>query len=293
MIKIGFIGLGHMGLPMAKNLIKANCEVSGFDLQQEPLQDLANNGGFALQSVKEVAKDKDVIITMLQTGQQVKSVYFGDDGLLKNAKPNTLFIDCSTIDVKSAREINVEAKKLKFPCVDAPVSGGVNGAIAGTLTFMVGGTEQDYDKAQSILKFMGNKIIHAGESGNGQAAKICNNMVLGISMIAISEAFTLSKSLGLSNEKLHEVISSASGQCWVMDKYVPVPNLLATVPANNNYKAGFTTDMMLKDLNLSQTCAKNFDVNTRLAALATQIYQKAHDNGLGELDFSAIIKEID
>jgi 3-hydroxyisobutyrate dehydrogenase len=292
MLKIGFIGLGHMGLPMAKNLIKANCKVSGFDLQNEPLQELVNSGGFALKSIKEIASSQDVIITMLQTGQQVLSVYLGDNGLLNNAKANTLFIDCSTIDVKSAREINTNATKLNLSLVDAPVSGGVNGAAAGTLTFMVGGSAKDYDKAQSILKFMGTKIIHTGEAGNGQAAKICNNMVLGISMIAISEAFTLSKSLGLSDEKLHEVISAASGQCWVMDKYVPVPNLLTAVPANNDYKPGFTTNMMLKDLNLSQDCAKTSGVKTKLASLATQIYQKAHDDGLGELDFSAIIKEI-
>lgn len=291
MAKIGFVGLGHMGLPMAKNLIKAGHIVTGYDLQSNTLKLLEKAGGIAANSIAMLARDKDVIITMLQSGQQVIDVCSKDEGLFANCQKNCLYIDCSTIDVASSRNIHHQAHIYNLSSLDAPVSGGVNGAIAGTLTFMVGGDAKDFNLARPILSCMGTKIIHAGDNGSGQSAKICNNLMLGISMIASSEAFILGRALGLSDKKLHEVITNASGQCWVMDKYVPVPNILDSVPANHNYKPGFTTAMMLKDLKLSQEAAKTMGVKTNLANLATQIYQKAFDNGFGDLDFSAIIED--
>ncbi len=291
MAKIGFIGLGHMGLPMAINLIKAGHSVTGYDLQENLVQDLHEAGGVKAKSLIELSQDKDFIITMLQTGEQVLGVCDGKDGLFTHAKSKTTFIDCSTIDVQSARQFHSLAHKHSLLSVDAPVSGGVGGAKSATLTFMVGGSQDAFAKAEVILNAMGTKIIHTGDAGSGQAAKICNNMLLGISMIASSEVFILAKTLGLHEKKLHEVISNASGKCWVMDKYVPVAGILDNVPANNNYQAGFTTNMMLKDLKLSQQTAKQAGISTRLGALAEQIYQTAKDNDHGELDFSAIILE--
>jgi 3-hydroxyisobutyrate dehydrogenase len=291
MTRIGFVGLGHMGLPMAKNLVKAGHDVVGFDLQGKALRDLSDVGGLPAASLEDLAKNQDVLITMLQTGKQVKNVCLGDSGLFANASKNTLYIDCSTIDVQSSHNIHHEADSLELSAIDAPVSGGVAGASAATLTFMVGGRTADFNAAKPILSAMGEKVIHTGNAASGQVAKICNNMILGISMIAASEAFTLGKALGLTPEKLHEVVASASGQSWVMDKYVPVPGVLDSVPANNNYAPGFTTAMMLKDLNLSQHSAESVGVRTEIGALATKIYQKAQENGMEELDFSAIIKE--
>ncbi|MDF1756798.1 MAG: 3-hydroxyisobutyrate dehydrogenase [Legionellaceae bacterium] len=291
MAKIGFVGLGHMGLPMAINLIQAGHEVTGFDLQKKAVRSLMEKGGREAKSIRELATKKDVLITMLQTGDQVASVCMGEDGLLLNASASTLYIDCSTIDVESSRNIHHQADILDIPVVDAPVSGGVAGATSAALTFMVGGVLTAFNLAQPILNAMGSKVIHTGGQGSGQAAKICNNMILGISMIAASEAFKLGEALGLTAEKLHEVVSNASGQSWVMDKYVPVPNVLEGVPANNNYEPGFTAAMMLKDLNLSQKSAASIDIKTELASLATRIYQQAIDNGRAEKDFSAIIEE--
>lgn len=291
MAKIGFIGLGNMGLPMATNLIKSGHIVTGYDLQEQPILDLVNAGGYKAPSLIELSKDKDFIITMLQTGTQVISVCNGEQGLFAHASTNTTFIDCSTIDVESSRKFHNSANIYGFSSVDAPVSGGVAGATSATLTFMVGGTNSDFTKAQPILSAMGAKIIHAGDASSGQAAKICNNMLLGISMIACSETFILAEKLGLSANKLHEVVLNSSGRCWVMDKYVPVPDILESVPANNNYQAGFATAMMLKDLVLSQQSAKQSGIKTKLGSLAQQIYQSAYDNHHGHLDFSAIILE--
>lgn len=291
MAKIGFIGLGHMGLPMAKNLIKADHNVIGFDLEKKALQELCKAGGKKASSILELASNQDVLITMLQTGKQVMSVCMGDTGLFTNASKNTLFIDCSTIDVLSSQKIHQEAIKYELLAVDAPVSGGVAGAADATLTFMVGGTFNAFQAAQKILLSIGNKIIHTGDASSGQAAKICNNMILGISMIAVSEAFILGKALGLTDIKLHEVVENASGQCWVMDKYVPVPGVLEKSPANNDYNPGFSSKMMLKDLQLSQLSANTVNITTEMGSLATKIYQKAIENGNGDKDFSAIIKE--
>lgn len=292
MAKIGFVGLGHMGLPMALNLIKAGHQVTGYDLQKPAMDYLEECGGIAAGTLKEAGIAQDVIITMLQTGQQVLHVCAGIDGLFSHAKPGTLYIDCSTIDVKTSRDLHQMAKESQLMVVDAPVSGGVAGAAAGSLTFMVGGDEQAFSKAHPVLSDMGQKIIHTGAAGSGQAAKICNNMILGISMVAISEAFTLAEQLDLSPEKLFEVVSSASGQCWAMTKYVPVPGILENVPANNDYKPGFASAMMLKDLLLSQRTAETAEVVTPLGAKTTELYQQFIDQGFGDTDFSGIIKMI-
>jgi len=293
MTRIGFVGLGHMGLPMAKNLIKAGHTVTGFDLQPKAISALVDAGGLAATSLDTLAPNQDVIITMLQTGQQVEHVCIGDTGLLAHASKNTLYIDCSTIDVQSSRQVHHQADSLNLTAVDAPVSGGVAGAAAATLTFMVGGTTKAFHAAEPILMTMGKKVIHTGTAGSGQAAKICNNMILGISMIAVSEAFVLAEKLGLTPQKLHEVVTNASGQCWVMNQYVPVPGVLNHVPANHHYEPGFTTAMMLKDLWLSQHSAESVGISTSMGKLATELYQNAQESGLGDLDFSVIIKQIE
>ncbi len=292
MARIGFVGLGHMGLPMATNLIKAGHEVSGYDLQQSVLDQLAAVGGQIAPSLQELGQNHEVIITMLQKGQQVLDVCTKNGGLFSHVKAGSLFIDSSTIDVASSRQIHEEAKKHGLLVVDAPVSGGVAAATAGTLTFMVGGELNAFQRAEPILSLMGKKIIHTGNAGSGQVAKICNNMILGISMIAISEAFTLAEQLGLPAQKLFEVANNASGQCWALSKYVPVPGILENVPANNEYKPGFAAAMMLKDLVLSQKAAHQAEVTTPLGAKATELYEDLVEQGLGEADFSAIIKLI-
>lgn len=292
MARIGFVGLGHMGLPMALNVLKAGHEVCAFDLQEAPLQQFVAAGGTRASDLQELATSRDVLITMLQTGQQVQRVCLGEQGLFHHASRGCLMIDCSSIDVASARIIHQQARAAGLLVVDAPVSGGVAGAAAGTLTFMVGGEEEAYQVALPILQAMGQKVIHTGGAGSGDAAKICNNMILGISMIAISEAFVLAEHLGLAKEKLHEVVTNASGQCWAMSKYVPVAGVLDNVPANRDYQPGFAAAMMLKDLQLSQAAAKTEGVATRLAATATELYQAFAEQGHGDLDFSAIIQSI-
>lgn len=292
MARIGFVGLGHMGLPMAIHLIQAGHEVTGFDLQQDALAALSRAGGVGASSIREAARENEFLITMLQTGDQVKHVCLGDEGLYNQAK-GALHIDCSSIDVQSARDLHHHASTNQVLTLDAPVSGGMTGAEAGTLTFMVGGDASTLNKAMPILTAMGKKIIHTGQAGSGQAAKICNNMILGISMIAVSEAFVLADKLHLSADKLFEVVNSSSGQCWAMSKYAPRPNLLPDVPANHGYQPGFTAAMMLKDLNLSQQSARAAGVETPLAAQATALYQHFNQQGFGELDFSAIIKSLE
>lgn len=292
MYKTGFIGLGHMGLPMALNLLKAGFQVTGYDLQPDALQKLTDAGGIAATSLAEAACEKDIIFTMLQTGDQVKTVCFGESGLFNHAMPGSFYIDCSSIAVHDARDIHQKAQSKGLLMLDAPVSGGVAGACAGTLTFMVGGAESVFEQAKPFLEKLGKNIIYAGNVGSGQAAKICNNMILGISMVAISEAFCLAKKLGLAEQKLFDIVNNASGQCWAMSKYVPVPGLLENVPANRDYQPGFTACMMLKDLKLSQEAAQNVGISTQVAETATRLYEMFVDQGTGELDFSAIIKAI-
>jgi 3-hydroxyisobutyrate dehydrogenase len=292
MARIGFVGLGHMGLPMAINLVKAGHAVTGFDLQAMALEQFSAAGGAVAQNLQDAAKKQDIIITMLQKGQQVLDVCLGNEGLFAAAKERTILIDCSTIDVASSHQVHEQAHQHGFLVVDAPVSGGVAAATAGTLTFMVGGELEAFLAAKPILSIMGQKIIHTGKASSGQVAKICNNMILGISMIAISEAFTLAEQLGLPAQKLFEVANNASGQCWALTKYVPVPGILENVPANNDYKPGFAASMMLKDLVLSQKAAHQAQVTTPLGAKATELYEDLVEQGLGEADFSAIIKLI-
>lgn len=291
MAKIGFIGLGHMGLPMAKNLLKAGHQVTGYDLQADTLQQLQQAGGVVAVDLSQALLNQDVVITMLPSDKQVNAVCLGTNGLY-NVQSSALHIDCSSIDAAACCHLHQEAKARNIMTVDAPVSGGVKGAEAAGLTFMVGGDLAAFERAKPILACMGKKIIHTGKGGSGQAAKICNNMVLGITMIAVSEAFVLARQLGLSAEKLHEVISNASGQCWVTDKYLPVGGIIPNVPADNHFQPGFTVAMMLKDLNLSQAAAEKTDLHPAMGSLATKVYQQFLDQGYGELDFSAIINQV-
>ena len=292
MATIGFIGLGNMGLPMAQNLLKAGHQVQGFDVGMAQMDALAASGGVAAASVKAAVGGAEVVITMLPAGQHVRDVYTGADGVLSAAGGNTLLIDSSTIDVESARAVAAAAEKKGLAMLDAPVSGGTGGAQAGTLTFMVGGSDVAFDRAKPILEKMGKTIVHAGGAGNGQAAKICNNMILGISMIAVSEAFVLAEKLGLDAQKLFDISSKSSGQCWSMTTYCPAPGIVPSSPANRDYKAGFTAAMMLKDLKLAQDAAKAAHAKTPLGADAESIYASYVDSGEGARDFSGVIRFI-
>jgi 3-hydroxyisobutyrate dehydrogenase len=292
MSRIAFVGLGNMGLPMAQNLIKAGHQVEGVDLNPASIEKLKAAGGASVEFAKVAAARADVVITMLPAGKHVREVYLGPGGIIENANPGTLLIDCSTIDVDTAREVAAAAEARGLLMLDAPVSGGVGGAAAGTLTFMVGGSAQAFTRAQSILEKMGKTIVHAGGAGTGQAAKICNNMILGISMIAVSEAFVLAEKLGLDHQKLFDISSKSSGQCWSMTTYCPVPGPVPASPANRDYQAGFTAAMMLKDLRLAQEAAKSSGANTPLGANAERIYSSYADSGEAGRDFSGIIRFI-
>lgn len=290
MARIGFIGLGNMGGPMAANLLKAGHTVSGIDLDEAALARFAEAGGHRAASIVEVAGEADGIVTMLPAGSHVRSIYLGDEGIVAQARPDTILIDCSTIDVETARLVAGRAEQAGIAMVDAPVSGGVGGAEAGTLTFMVGGSDAAFEMAKPFLDVMGKTVVHAGGAGNGQAAKICNNMVLGISMIAVSEAFNLADKLGLDRQALFDISSKASGQCWSLTTYCPVPGPVPTSPANRDYKAGFTGAMMLKDLNLAQEAARTTGTATPLGAGAQQLYTLFASDGQADRDFSAIIE---
>lgn len=290
MTTIGFIGLGHMGNPMVQNLLKNNYQVKVFDLSTEAIHQLTTLGATGAKTIADVTAETDVVITMLQTGEQVKHVCLTADGVFSSLKKSALFIDCSSIDVASSREIHNNAKSQGISMVDAPVSGGVLAAQKATLTFMVGGENKDVDRAKTILSAMGKKIIHAGQGGSGAAAKICNNMILAISMIGVSEAFILANKLGLSADKLFEICSNASGQCWSLTNYCPWPGILPDVPSSHDYKPGFTAKMMLKDLNLSQTAADSTQCVTPLGKLATKLYQQFVDSNHADDDFSGIIR---
>ena len=286
MAKIAVIGLGNMGLPMAGNLVKKEHEVGGFDLVRENMGMAASRGVTGRPSAEDAAADADIVVTMLPAGKHVVDVY---TQVLNAAKPGTLFIDSSTIDVGSARKAHQMTAEAKMLSLDAPVSGGVGGAEAATLTFMCGGSKEAFDKAKPILEAMGRKVVHCGEAGAGQAAKICNNMMLGISMIGVCEAFVLAEKLGLSHQALFEVASTSSGQCWSLTNYCPVPGLVPTSPANNNYKAGFASALMLKDLKLAQEAAATAGATTPLGAAAAQVFGLHNAWGEGGTDFSGII----
>jgi 3-hydroxyisobutyrate dehydrogenase len=289
MAKIAFVGLGNMGLPMALNLAKAGHDLVGFDVVPAAIE-AAGKAGIKIAEPGAAALDGvDTVVTMLPNGKLVLDVYAD---MLKTAVPGTLFIDSSTIDVASARSAHESAAAAGMESLDAPVSGGVGGASAGTLTFMCGGTDAAFSRAKPILELMGKKIVHCGAAGAGQAAKICNNMILGISMIAVGEAFVLAEKLGLSHQALFDVASTASGQCWSLTTYCPVPGPVPTSPANNGYKPGFAAALMLKDLLLSQEAATTAGAATALGKHAAEIYQNFVDSGYGSTDFSAIINAI-
>ena len=290
MAEITFIGLGNMGLPMAMNLLKNGHSVTGFDLAEDQVKILTNAGGKSTSDINKTIQTSDAVITMLPSGKIVKSIFFGDNGIINNAPKNLLLIDSSTIDVETAREVSKEAISKNLRIVDAPVSGGVGGAQAGTLTFMVGGEKESFVSAKEFLDIMGGNIIYAGLSGNGQAAKICNNMLLGISMIGTAEAFNLAENLGLDAQTFFDISSTASGQCWSMTSYCPVPGPVPSSPANNDYKPGFSSALMLKDLRLSQEAASMTTSSTPLGANATSIKEEIQNHGQANIDLSGLIK---
>ena len=288
-MQIGFIGCGHMGTPMVENLLRADHEVMVYDINTAALAPLAEQGAVIAESIKKLAQTCAVIFTMLQTGEQVRDVCLDVDGIFNNCGKDCLVIDCSSIAVKDSRYLHEVAVKQDVAMLDAPVSGGVMGAVAATLTIMVGGDAETFQRAQPIFAVLGKNIIHTGGPGNGQAAKLCNNMILGISMIGISEAFNLASQLGLDAETLFAVSSKSSGQCWALTSYAPVPNVVPSSPANNNFEAGFAGKMMLRDLRLSQLAAAETMTYTPLGQHATELYQQFVDGGAAEQDFSAII----
>ena len=289
MATIGFIGLGNMGGPMAANLVKAGHKVAAFDLV-EALRNQAKSDGAAIaESAAAAVKGAEVVITMLPAGKHVLSVW---NDVVPSVTKGTLIIDCSTIDVESAKQAHALAAKHGVSSVDAPVSGGTGGAKGATLTFMCGGEEKAFAAAKPVLEKMGKRIVHCGGGGAGQAAKICNNMILGISMIAVSEAFTLAEKLGLSHQALFEVASTSSGQCWSLTNYCPVPGPVPTSPANNDYKPGFAATLMVKDLTLAQDAAKAAGAATPLGKHAQEIYQAFEAAGHGGMDFSGIIQHV-
>jgi 3-hydroxyisobutyrate dehydrogenase len=290
MAQIGFIGLGNMGLPMAQNLIKAGHPVCGYDVSTAALDTFSAAGGVAVRSLDVASMGVDLVITMLPAREQVREVYLGQGGVLASAAPGTLLIDCSTVDVETARAVAAAAKVNELEMLDAPVSGGVAGAQAATLTFMVGGGDRAFERAKPVLEAMGKTIVLAGAAGSGQAAKICNNMILGISMIAVCEAFVLAEKLGLDPLKLFEISAQSSGQCWSLTSYCPVPGPVPASPANFDYQAGFTATMMLKDLKLAQDAARLTRAVSPLGAGAAAVYQRFVEEGGGAVDFSGIIR---
>ncbi|MBC7312871.1 MAG: 3-hydroxyisobutyrate dehydrogenase [Rhizobium sp.] len=287
MATIAFIGLGNMGGPMAANLVKAGHTVKGFDLSADILKSVAASGVTPASSIEEATSSADTVVTMLPKGAHVLSVW---SNLASAVKSGTLLIDCSTIDVESARKAHELAAGANCLSLDAPVSGGTGGAAAGTLTFMAGGSDGAFDRARPVLEAMGKKIVHCGGNGAGQAAKICNNMILGISMIGVCEAFALGEKLGLSHQALFDVASTSSGQCWSINTYCPVPGPVPTSPANNDYKPGFAAALMLKDLKLAQEAALAAGAATPLGAEAAQLFDLFDKQGHGGRDFSAIIE---
>src|ERR1700712_5994436 len=289
MATIAFIGLGNMGGPMAANLVKAGHKVVGFDLVQGLLDQAKADGATIADSAAAAVKGADVVITMLPAGKHVVSVW-GD--IIPSIANGALIIDCSTIDVESARQAHALANEASLLSVDAPVSGGTGGAKGATLTFMAGGAAPAFAAAKPVLEAMGKKIVHCGDAGAGQAAKICNNMILGISMIAVGEAFALAEKLGLSHQALFDVASTSSGQCWSLTTYCPVPGPVPASPANNGYKPGFASALMVKYLTLAQDAANAAGAATPLGKHAQEIYRAFDAAGHGGVDFSGIIQHV-
>ena len=291
MATIGFIGLGNMGAPMAANLVKAGHAVTGFDLNPASLDALRAAGGKAAASAAEAAKGAAIVITMLPAGEHVRDVWLHQGGLIeavKDTKP--LLIDCSTIDVDSARAVTAAAEAAGLSMLDAPVSGGTLGAQNGTLTFMVGGSEDAFAAGRPILEAMGRNIFHAGGPGAGQAVKICNNMMLAINMVGVSEGFLLAQKLGLDWNKLHEICSTATSNSWALSNYCPAPGPAPAAPSNRDYAPGFMTHLMVKDVRLSQAAAEATGSPTPLAAMALSFYEKAMEAGDATKDFSVVFR---
>jgi len=293
MSTIAFIGLGNMGGGMAANLSKAGHDVRAFDLSSDAVNRAVSAGCTAAKSTLDALSGAEIVVTMLPAGQHVRGIYLGEDGIIAHVASGTLLIDSSTIDIGSARAVTQAAADKGLSMVDAPVSGGVAAAVAGTLTFMVGGTKPAFAKAQKYLEKMGANIFHAGAAGNGQAAKVCNNMLLGITMVGTCEAFALAKKLGLDAQTFYDISSTASGQSWSMTSYCPAPGPVPSAPSNRDYEAGFTAAMMLKDMRLAGQAAAAVKVATPLGAQAEALYALMESAGKDDLDFSGIMKLID
>lgn len=292
MTEIAFIGLGNMGSGMAANLIKAGHAVHAYDLNAEAVKALADKGARAAASLEDAVSGADAVVTMLPAGPHVRSVYEGEGGILSLAKSDAVLIDCSTIDVETARAVGAAAAGAGYAFVEAPVSGGVAAAEGGTLTFMVGGPKDAFEKAQPILDAMGKAVIHAGDAGSGQAAKICNNMLLAIHMIGTCEALNLAERLGLDQQAFFDIASQASGQNWSLTSYCPVPGPVPAAPSNRDYKPGFAAPMMLKDLRLAMDAARGSNASTPMGAQAEAIYTLFNQIGGETLDFSGVYKLI-
>ncbi|MCB8836759.1 3-hydroxyisobutyrate dehydrogenase [Aurantimonas sp. VKM B-3413] len=285
MMKIGFIGLGNMGAPMARNLVKAGHDVAGYDTAAVTVEGVSRAGSLA-----EAVRGMEAVVTMLPNGAIVRAVA---EEILAAAEPGALMIDCSTIDVESARAVHDMAEQAGLLSLDAPVSGGTGGAEAGTLTFMVGGSEAAFEKGKPLFDIMGQKAVHCGPAGAGQAAKICNNMILGISMLGVCEAFHLADRLGLDRQAMFDVASTSSGSCWSLNTYCPAPGVGPKSPSDNGYKPGFAAELMLKDLDLSQTAADKTGAATAMGRHARDIYKEFVEDGGGRgRDFSAILETL-
>lgn len=290
---VAFIGLGNMGGPMAANLTTAGYRVLGSDPSPAAREKAAATGVDATEDAAAVAAEADVVITMLPNGEILKSVYDGDDGVLAAARPGTLLVDCSTVDVEHARQASEMAEAAGHrPSLDAPVSGGIAGAAAGTLTFMVGGGATELEEARPLLEVMGRSIVHCGDSGAGQAVKMCNNMVLAVSTIAVSEAFVLAESLGVDHQVFFDVASTATAQCWSLNTNCPVPGPVPASPANRDYAPGFAGALMAKDLRLAQSAIEKTGTAAQFGTMAAQAYARFAEEGGGDKDFSAIINRI-
>ena len=291
--QISFIGVGNMGNPMAKNLMKAGKKVKVFDISKNMIAKAKKNNLEVVENLEDlITKETNIVITMLPEGKNSKDIYLGEKGIINKVSKNCLIIDCSTIDIQTSIEIGKKATSLGIKMIDAPVSGGVMGAKKATLNIMVGGTKESFELALPILKIMGKNIFHAGEIGCGNGAKICNNMSLGITMIAASESLMLAKRLNIDIKKIHEIMKNASGNSWPISVYPPVPGLIEGTPSNNKYKAGFSSAMMAKDLKLANEASKSVNANTPLGKKALEIFSKFCESGNSEADFSAISKLI-
>lgn len=288
-MKIAFIGLGNMGAPMARNLIKAGHALNLFDLNQTVLKELAEQGGTISDSPRDAAQGAELVLTMLPAAAHVRSVWLGEDGVLAGIGQGIPAVDCSTIDPQTARDVAAAAAKQGVVMADAPVSGGTGGAQAGTLTFMVGATPELFATLQPVLAQMGRNIVHCGAVGTGQIAKICNNLLLGISMVGVSEAMALGDALGIDTQVLAGIINSSTGRCWSSDTYNPWPGVVDTAPSSRGYTGGFGADLMLKDLGLATEAARQAHQPVILGAVAQQLYQSMSQRGEGGKDFSAII----